>query len=335
MSESYYSKYLKYKKKYLILKNAEGGNPEEKHNMFYYLNQFKHRVIDLAKNSYCDPKLVSRYTIEGMFMKWYLNSLKGGYIPNDMSHVRSDFDYQWKRLTCNKSPDRIISEINGEVAKLKDKAKLFSDHYTYKPIFSDLQLQLLRKKYTGPPADFEKHRNFLSELYSFMGGFNNHMSVPPKLIADDCIELFGTPVNTKNKYCSPFPIEKQYFSSYGSFFDYELTSGFHIANPPFDEEIMLRMANRLINQLSKQSNIDIVIIIPKWKDLEAYNVMAKSKYLIKSKVLTKASEVFFSYYDKKYAPIVDCYCIQFSNYATKFSLDEFISKWSKIKYSGV
>ena len=114
-----------------------------------------------------------------------------------------------------------------------------------------------------------------------MGGFNNHLSVPPSLIPDDGVELFGTAVNTKMNYCSPFPIEKDFFSSKGSFFKYELSNGFHIANPPFDETIMGAMAKRLDDQLSKQITADVVIIIPKWEKLEAFDTLLKSPFFVK------------------------------------------------------
>lgn len=349
MKQNYSDKYLKYKSKYDKLVNftpydpfkrnmlqrtnsSDSDDDSESHNMFYYLDNYKKKVLDLAKKSYCDPKLVSKGTLEGMFMKWYLNSIKGDYIPQDMTHVKSDLKYQYKKVNCNRSTDDIITDINKETANLNTIVKKSKKEYIYKPIFSELQLKMLKNKYTGPEEDFIMYRNFLSELYDFMGGFNNHMSIPPELISDETVELFGTPVNTKNKYCSPFKIEKDFFGSYGSFFDYELKSGVHIANPPFDEDIMNRMSNRLNDQLDKHKdeNIDIVIVIPKWDNLNAFDNIIKSKYMIKHKIIYKNKGLFFNYYKMKFIPVVDCHCIHLSNFNTKFSIDTFIYKWIKM-----
>lgn len=319
-----YDKYIKYKQKYLDLRNND-------RNMFYYLNEFKSHVIDIVKNSYMNPNNVSKNTIEGMFMKWYLNSINKNYIPKDKFNIKNDLEYQNKKHKFKIPIDNILNNVNREVINMNHRVKDSVENYNYKPILSTLQLEILRKKYTGPVADYEKHRNFLTELYSFMGGTNNHMSVPPMLIPDNCIELFGTPVNTKYKFCSPFAIEKEFFSSLGSFFDYEINSGLYLANPPFDEEIMKNMAVRLNDQLNKQTMVDIIIVIPKWNDMAAYNILSNSKYCIKDTIVSKNNAVFFNYYEKKFVPVVDCYCMHLTNYNTIFSLDDFIYKWSLIK----
>lgn len=322
-----YDKYIKYKQKYLELQRQNGGD----HNMFHYLNEFKKKVIDIVKNAYSRPDAVSKNSIEGMFMKWYLNSINNNYVPIDKLNIKSDLEYQNKKYGFRMPIDNIMADVNRQVIVLNENVKNASDTYVYKPILSSLQLELLRKKYTGPVSDYEKHRNFLTELYSFMGGLNNHMSVPPMLIPDNCTELFGTPVNTKSKFCSPFVIEKEFFSSNGSFFDYEISSGLYLANPPFDEDIMKRMALRLTEQLTKPTQVDIIIVIPKWNNMVGYDILSKSKYCIGDKIVSKNNGVFFNYYEKTFAAVVDCYCLHLTNYQTKFSLDDFIYKWSLIK----
>ena len=321
-----YDKYIKYKNKYIELKRELA-----EHNIFYYLNEFKKKVLDIVWSSYSNPNAVSKNSVEGMFMKWYLNSIENGYIPKDKFNIKSDILYQDRKYGFKLKPTEIMDLVNKEVIELNNKVKYVNDEYTYKPIFSKIQLELLKKKYTGPENEYNKHINFLSELYSFMGGLSNHMSVPPALIPENCIELFGTPVNTRYKFCSPFIIEKEHFSSLGSFFDYDIKSGMHIANPPFDEDIMARMVNRLNEQLNKNTQTDIIIVIPKWSDLIAYKNMLISKYHKKNRTINKQNCVFFNYYDQSHVAVVDCYIIHFSNYETKFDIDDFISKWSSIK----
>jgi hypothetical protein len=329
----YHYKYIKYKTKYIDLKLSRVESEEAEHNIFYYLEQFKRNVIKIVKESYKHPEKNHEMEkqIGDMFFRWYLNNIDDDYIPRKQFDIKKDLEYQHEKKGFKVPIDSIIDKINKEIGKLNENTKHVNNKYSYKSIFSELQINLLKNKYTGLKEDFEKHRNFLSELYNFMGGTHNHLSIPPEIIPDDCVELFGTPVNTKNNYCSPFAIEKEFFNSKGSFFKYEIKSGLHVANPPFDEAIMNKMADRLIEQMSKSEKIDIIIVIPQWDDVAAYKNMINSKYHIKHSIIRKGTGKFFNYYKQIYAPIVDCHCIHLSNYDTKYSLDKFIHNWSLVK----
>lgn len=339
-------KYSEDNKKYLlerifnisdpVIRQLLGINEVKKmissHNMFYYLNKFKDNIIDIVSSH----TNIKRSSIEGMFIKWYLNSVTyGSYIPNILK-IRRDLEFQSKREEKKGKKekiniDNIINLVNEQVKILNEKVSNVNNKYVYKNVFSNIQKELLKKKYTGNKEEFDQHRNFLSELYNFMRGFNNHLSVPPLLIDNDWIELFGTSVNTKNRYCSPFKIEKDYFGSYGSFFDFEIKAGTYIANPPFDEEIIERMANRLIEQLgNKKDKINIIVIIPNWNDLTGYDLLVESKYVISDNIIPKDFK-FYNYYDNLLHPVVDCHIMLLSNYDSKLSLDEFILRWERIR----
>ena len=124
---------------------------------------------------------------------------------------------------------------------------------------SERQYARLRALHTGKAGQFERNVCDLVERYIFVGGLNSHLSMPPGLLpADQTIELFGTPLNTCSTkgYCSPFAMEEALWGSRGSFFarDQLTVPGLYTANPPYDEHLMLRMAESLTRQLQQFSD---------------------------------------------------------------------------------
>lgn len=301
-------------------------------NIFHYLNKFKQKTLNMIKRSYEAPEKIKNIDnqVEAMFLAWYMNSIVY-YVPKNNLDVKSDLLYQNNKYGFKVPINEIANKINEYVKELNIKIDNINDNvdYEYKDIFSDHQLELLKVKYTGPHDKFQRYVNFLSELYEFIGGFNNHLSIPPE-ISKDFFELFGTPINTASKlYCSPFLIEKNFFSSKGSFFNYNITSGQYIANPPFNIDIYNKMVKRLLSELQKETTVDIIIIFPIWNDVD-FDTLYNSKYHIKHLLLDRNKVVFYNYYSNKYHSVVDCNCIHISNYNTKFSLDSFIRNWQNI-----
>ena len=311
-------------------------------NVFFYLDKFKYNVINIIYNSYnSHKKIIKIDNIIDLFIKWYLNSysVSKSYIP-DTFNILSDLEYAKNKYILNICIQDIQDKINKEILILKENISFNTpvNIYKYYPIFSITQYNLLKKKYTGTNDTFNYHLNLLSELYSFMGGINNHLSVPPELILDDYFELFGTPINTKNNYCSPFQIEKDYFNSYGSFFDFQFFPNCtYIANPPFDETIMYNMSLYIINRLDNINNINIIIILPKWDNFKCYNELIVSKYMKNNMILKKNIIKFYNYYNDKYVNIVDCYALFLTNNSinndtndTNNIFTNFINKWKNI-----
>lgn len=301
-------------------------------NIFYYLENFKTHVIAIVRGSYIG--YIKIENINDMFTKWYLNSYSASksYIPEKFDII-NDLKYAHNKYGLNKPIEQIQSSIDNEIVILRKNAINAIDNFEeYNPIFSKVQTSLLKYKYTGSKEKYNYYLNFLSKLYSFMGGINNHLSVPPQLIKDNYIELFGTPVNTKYNFCSPFEIEKEYFGSLGSFFDFEFRPDCnYFANPPFDELIMHNMALRLIDQLDKVSNINIIVIIPKWEDFDCYNELISCKYIKDNIVVKKYDVKFYNYYSDKYVNIVDCYALFLTNIEGETNIfKNFIREWKKL-----
>ncbi len=119
-------------------------------------------------------------------------------------------------------------------------------------------------------------------------------------------ELFGSALNTQyHQFCSLFYDLEKYFLSRGSFYDIECIKGKYVANPPFVNEVIEKMAIKMINHLDKNDNKEpllFFITIPGWESNEEYGeytgfeIMKKSKYMSYFKEIPKEEARFFNYY---------------------------------------
>jgi len=99
-------------------------------------------------------------------------------------------------------------------------------------------------------------------------------------------ECFASPLNCRHElYCSVFPDIDAAFGSVGSFFDanaFNPTSGSFEANPPFFPKVMSAMARRIDVLLDrargKEAPLSFVVIIPGWKETEAWTLLHKSPH---------------------------------------------------------
>lgn len=123
--------------------------------------------------------------------------------------------------------------------------------------------------------------------YSYMDSGNQQLSIN-KYIKDlfkNCgvnFELFGSAINTiSDNYCSLYYDIERYFGSNGNFFSIDIKSGVYWCNPPYDDTIMNKTVNKLINILESTNDIAFIVTIPIWdnytqniiKDKQFDNVM--------------------------------------------------------------
>jgi len=265
-------------------------------------------------------------------LKYLARKIDKGYVPYKPFH----FEFRLRKYKIGlESPtvDRCVSE---------DEQKVTFQVENYKYTISILQYGRLRDLYRGPPGYFDDYVMILLLKYGFIGTKNNHLSIPPSLLSTKTTELFGSPLNTScNNYCSPIESDK-IFGSKGSFFDFEFYSGTYIANPPFVEDVMIGMANRLLEALESVKTLTIYVIIPVW-DSEAvargvtyvaWDLLRQSKYMQDHRILEQFSYPFYDYYDNKYIPVADTHLILLSNVnikTVKRPLDPLIEKWEDFK----
>jgi hypothetical protein len=212
------------------------------------------------------------------------------------------------------------------------------------------QYNRLRQLYRGKAGYFHDAAHDLLERYHFFGGLNGHLAMPPHLYPGSAIELFGTPLNTSHPFCSPFAAEAVLWSSMGSFFNYELKAGFYTANPIFDDAVMERMAERLLQQLKaaqdRKEKIDVLITLPIWDpltqielglensltDFVALDRLRSSAFFKQSQTLLKLSCPYFDYFSEQHVPVSNTHLILLSNYdPSAINVKLIAEAWGKVR----
>jgi len=319
-------------------------------DIFDLLEAFREEVCTFLKSVYSQD-----IKPEEIFMRWYLHSLiKGGkdyFMPIEFNALENDLAYHEKSLSSTTTKQEICNKVNTIFQKYCTQEYCIKKKIMLRMI-SNRQENRLKQVYSGPEGDFLSKKYLLLSAYKFMGTLNNHLSVPPDIFKNVQItELFGSPLNTSHSYCSPFSLEKELFSSNGSFFEYSIQPGLHVANPPFDETIMEDMADRLEGQLDQTPGINIICIIPVWdpesqekyglkvygKPFAAYTKLKNSKYFKEGFYLDKYKYPFWDYYNDKFTPASATHFIILSNTdSLLFKPEKILEDWRSLapaKYS--
>lgn len=250
-------------------------------------------------------------------------------------------------------PQEAKEEINKKIILINE----YSKYPVYLPI-TYIQLERLRSLWTennsGNSEEFLKATWVILYIYNTLGGLGNNGSVPIGLIPD-FIELFGSPLNTQERYCSPFKFEQEFFGSLGSFFDYELIPNQkYTFNPPYSLEFMNNAAEILIKKIDNllikfpDAKFSIACIIPIWdkeslmeigeqvqnyqNNFPAYDTLINSKYFVKSYKIPKDKHKFYSWYDNKWINYASTHLLLLSNVKDSgdpifIDLNKYHEKW--------
>lgn len=271
------------------------------------------------------------------------------------NRYRSRFHKYSPKVKTIISPDKkyITFEVNEHFMKQKPKYDL---EYSTESTIQDnagnpddntrslsihmLQYKRLRKLYKGPPGFVDDNIFILLMKYNFIGTRNNHLSVPPSLINSGMTELFGSPLNTISKnYCSALHIDKA-FGSKGSFFNTEFTAGMYLANPPFVEDIMIDMTEKILKALDNVKGLIIFVVIPVWSEgaeergvtYIPLDLIKDSEYLRSHKILKQDDYPFYDYYRDIYVSVTDFHLILLTN-ITNPDIEEYMrgimKKWNQ------
>ena len=144
--------------------------------------------------------------------------------------------------------------------------------------------------------------------------------MPLKNKYNTTLELFASPFNTYlSNYCSLFYDIEKYFNSAGNFNDIDLSEGFYVANPPFDEDIMKIAVNKIINSLSKSNKpLTFLIVLPAWDNnnygkFDALDKIKNSSYLKYIRLINKDESSFINYSTSKILNLCSIYLIILQN----------------------
>lgn len=141
-------------------------------------------------------------------------------------------------------------------------------------IFYNMYLKLKSKLYRSSPEltpDQADRMIFaLYFRYSYLDSGNQQLAVCDRLKElfhglDVKMELFGSAMNTYcESYCSLFTDLESRFGSHGDFFDFDLPPGRYWCNPPFDDTIMTRAGEKIVERLRSDAPYCFLVTIPVW-----------------------------------------------------------------------
>lgn len=113
------------------------------------------------------------------------------------------------------------------------------------------------------------------------------------------LEAFASPINSQIiavnpdlKFCSVFPDTDEVFGSVGSFFEHRLDNEIVLANPPFVNDLMEAMVDKITADLETATNLRIFITVPCWADAPYYSKLATSSWLRKSIFLGRGTHSY-------------------------------------------
>ena len=213
-----------------------------------------------------------------------------------------------------------------------------SFHQSKKEKYTDFVFSLAKKRYdflfnkykqrhnlgfkSEPGTDFNSKCFILCLRYYMLESYNQQLAVPPQFYNfimntyNANMELFASSINTSLiNYCSLFPDIESEFGSRGSFWNLKIIQGMYTANPPFSNDIMEKMAHKMIDSLDKSKHdLGFIVTIPAWdKDEHKYgiykplHILKKCSYLVSLVRLPKSKAVFYDYLlNKKINPCDMC-----------------------------
>lgn len=320
-------------------------------------------------NKYFD-KAYSRF----MFTANSKGALNSCMVPTEDPIDYDDLSYYLRSHSCSviinkirNVPDSLsFKQMGKDVTGAKYENGMISNPGTGSFPLDAPQYARLREIYTGPEDRFDSMAYTLVYIYHSLGGLGNNGSVPIGLLNDDdgndlgVIELFGSPLNTQSRkgYCSPFTVEKEYFGSLGSFYDYELLPGqLYTCNPPYIDGMMEEAAVRVVDNLKRLQNMstetstDVFFVFPVWdkeglqligdpkKDDDpnadarygCLEVLRNSGLVRAEKILHKDAHKYYSWYGDKLVAYSHTYIFVLSTAdESRINLDEYLARWDML-----
>lgn len=130
---------------------------------------------------------------------------------------------------------------------------------------------------------------------------------------DCCLEGFATAYNHYfDSFCSPFIDLEFVFGSIGSFFSIkEWPLKYIHVNPPFDSELMSLAIFKVLKSLETlEDGYTFDFILPDWMDLNSFNVLVNSKFVVYKKIHNKGEFEFVDYHKNPNKYIYPCNILQ-------------------------
>lgn len=261
-----------------------------------YLKKLLKNQIKESNEDFYEKFLLERNNYSKMFETIIKDKIKEikKFLFDELQKLVSKLDLISK--TCsNETAQVLIDTSNKYCAEIKyrdTEFKLVKFHFDkLKTLFN------LNKHKFSDSIKFEervyclmsRYQTFFRNNEMINEGYGMQAALPKKVFQALNIalnvkqEMFASPFNCYFRtYCSAFYDTDAYFGSVGSFFDFEPSEdGSFECNPPFTEEVIERMADRIDYLLTNSKfALSFIVFIPEWLDPPTPGLvkMEKSKF---------------------------------------------------------
>ena len=317
-----------------------------------------HKMYNNGKLKYVRTQMYNH------FPNWFFNLNNKGqivnFLPTGPLDIQENLDYIFRDQGLEKRNDFDVKLLHFNPRYIRDKLvtheiirneyfhlvkyELNTNHGNWKLLYITKQQESnLRYRYNGPPEMYDQYVIIMLLRYKFLGGLNNHLSIPPVVYRGLGInmELFGSPFNVSvREYASPFHDIEKYFGSQGSFNQITLKSNrAYAANPPYDVKVVLQMSQWLNEQLGRKelTNVVIYLTLPLWrKDFPGYQLLRDSRWFRDEAELGREDYPFLHYFRGKLIPASDTYLMIMSTENNtrsdlRYNCGDVIRLWPQIR----
>lgn len=259
-------------------------------------------IIDLSTYKFNPDIIIKKLKIEKLLSK-YIKKFDSFYNSIDLHKkinvINNNNTFIYKNKFIVESNQIIVDKLNKHFDLTIEKLKVMKKQYSSDEYFDNINKNVLffciLYRYKLMSAGNQQ----LSVLTSFKEDLKNKFSVKT--------ELFGSCLNRYfDNYCSLFYDLEKYFGSLGNFFNQTFTEGLYFANPPFDEDIMENMAEKILSSLDNTNKpLGFIITVPVWDTATQQKIATKCNNLnsIIKIQNSKNSELMITKKSKDFLPI--------------------------------
>lgn len=164
---------------------------------------------------------------------------------------------------------KLICNYNNNTYKVLINIKVYN-RLKRRLIINSLKYSLLLNNFDNIDSYLDNYLFCLLFRYSYLDSGNNQLAINSfiKNIFKESgvnFELFASSINSLSlHYCSLFYDIEKYFGSCGNFFNISLDKGVFWCNPPYDELILSKTADKLYDLLNSDKKLIFIITLPVW-----------------------------------------------------------------------
>lgn len=227
------------------------------------------------------------------------------------NQMRKDFNYF--KLSLN--VEKFISILKNKINDASNKIKLTKIPKDKKVLYDQIKKHMYYqgKSYYDINNMVDKYKTKMNYLIALNIRYNYlHLTTHGlanlynrKYNKKDGTEGFASVFNHYfDKYCTAFPDLEKPFGSIGSFFEVDhWTTEKVFVNPPFDEALIIKMVEKIYNDIDKANKADkkikFIITLPYWRDFYIINELIYSHWTINYTEYKKGKLPFYDYMTKQ------------------------------------